>query len=139
MWMEEGRKITVSKGDLRKFGMTAGLILVLFSLVPREHRDGGQIAWWVGIASILAALLFPAVLRPFQKALAVAGFASVWIITRVVLILVFYLVVTPIGLTLRFSGRRPLDLGFSNNESRKSFWKYRTGQESAPSQLERQF
>ena len=68
-----------------------------------------------------------------------AGILVSWVLTRVVLTLVFYLVVTPLGLAMRFLGKCPLDLSFPGEESKKSYWNRRPEQRAEAVQMERQF
>jgi hypothetical protein len=72
----------------------------------------------VAAAFLLTALIVPRLLlplyRPWMRLAEILG----WINTRVILILIFYLVVTPIGLVLRLFRRSPLALERRNG----SFW-----------------
>ena len=44
-----------------------------------------------------------------------------WVMTRAILSILFFLVITPIGLVMRIFGNNPLDLKF-NRESTNSYW-----------------
>ena len=57
-----------------------------------------------------------------------------WIMTRVILIIIFYLIVTPIGLIARLFGKQFLDL--SLNENVNSFWNKRA---ETVNDMEKQF
>jgi hypothetical protein len=47
-----------------------------------------------------------------------------WIVTRILLTIVFFLVVTPIGLLQRLCGKRPLEVRFKGDET--TYWQPRT-------------
>lgn len=59
-------------------------------------------------------------LRPIQKIWMSLGFLIGWIVTRVILIILFYLVITPIGLLARMLGKHFLDTEFNRNTD--SYW-----------------
>jgi len=44
-----------------------------------------------------------------------------WVMTRAILSILFFLVITPIGLVRRIFGKNPLDLKF-NREDTNSYW-----------------
>jgi hypothetical protein len=86
--------------------------------------------WWRGAApwvlitlgSIAAVLLLlaavaPALLRPVYRIWMRIGEALGWVNTRLLLTLVFFLVVTPIGLLMRLFGRSPMAVRRSD-----SYW-----------------
>lgn len=99
-----------SKG-LRKFGLVTGAIIVaLFGLLLPWLLSHGWPRWpW-----ILAALLWiPAILHPralgpvyagWMKFGAIAGFIN----TRIIMAILYYLVVVPIGLIMRLFGHDPM-------------------------------
>ncbi len=60
-----------------------------------------------------------------------------WVMTRVILALTFYLMITPLGLLMRLFGYRFLDLSWG--DSRETFWHSRPDQEPQAKYYERQF
>ena len=93
----------------------------------------------LGILFIVVGHVFPSMLKSLQKAWLAVGIIMGWVMTVVILTLLFYLVVTPIGLVMRLLGKRPLDIEFPEGDSKKTFWNYRENRELDPSQLERQY
>ncbi len=69
---------------------------------------------------LLSALLYPRLLLPVEKLW--MKFASVlsYIMTRVLLTLVYLLAVIPTGLIMRLLGKKPLQLDFMENM--KTYW-----------------
>jgi hypothetical protein len=92
-----------SKG-LRKFGLTTGgIVVVLFGLLLPWLRDR-PLPWWPwGMAAILGlwALVAPGslnlVYRPWMKVGLILG----WINTRIILGIVFWIIILPLGILLR--------------------------------------
>jgi hypothetical protein len=119
--IKSGRK------ELRRFGI---IMAVAFGVI------GGLLLWrgrghyfWFLIPSGLFLLLgvaVPNLLRPVYKTwMAMAG-AMGWYMTRLILIALFYLVVTPIGLLMRLLGKDFLELKLDRS-SAVSYWIPREG------------
>ena len=121
MLAEEIRSIKSGRSELRKFGITLGIAFGLLS---------GLIYWRGKISPvpffIISALLFffglvlPGLLKPVQKAWMALSVILGWVMTRIILIVAFYLMVTPIGLLARLFGKDFLNAKFDSNVS--SYW-----------------
>jgi carbamoyltransferase len=133
----ELQKLDCSVPALWRFAFTIGTVLIsLGGLMLWRHRTGG----WplLALAALLLALAIfaPAQLRVVYRAWMALAFVLGWLMSRILLTLVFFLVVTPIGLVQRFCGKRALELRFQTGET--SYWQTHTG--APPSQeYERQF
>lgn len=138
MLREEIRKIPTDRRALRNFGLLMACVLLL---------AGGWL-WWQGAASwpwtagasaLLAVigLAVPAALGPFYRGWMIFALILGWIMTRVILTLVYYLVLTPIALVGRAFGEQFLPLKKSTGA--KSYWVRRTGPARPKSDYERQF
>jgi hypothetical protein len=97
--------------ELAKFGFTTGAIVVcLFGLLLPFLLGLPLPKWpWV-IAGVLWvwALILPKTLRVVYETWMKIGLALGWVNTRIILGLVFYLVVFPMGLVMRLLGKDPL-------------------------------
>ena len=60
-----------------------------------------------------------------------------WFMTRVILSLLFYVVFTSIGLTLRLFGKQFLELRW--DKSKESYWNYKTNEHLQKEKYEKQF
>src|SRR3989344_4718326 len=119
--LKEIKEIQSSKTDLRKFGYTIGIAFVLL---------GGYFLWRgksfalyvLSLAAILLLFGFmaPTWLKPIQKAWMTLALLLGWVMTRVILAIVFYLVITPIGLVLRLTGKDFMNRSFPGKEA--SYW-----------------
>lgn len=98
----------VSPGARRWFGLSLGLVLILFGLVLGSWIGGA--VGIVGTAVVLIYYLFPLtqlfIIRVWKK----ATFPLAWIVGHVLLLSVFFGVVLPIGLLLRLCSYDPLQL-----------------------------
>ncbi len=134
--LKEIEEIQSSKADLRKFGYTLG---IAFGLLGGYFLwRGKSFAFYVlALAAILLLFGFiaPTLLKPIQKAWMTLALLLGWVMTRVILAIVFYLVVTPIGLLLRLSGKDFMNRHFPGKED--SYWLDHAKREKAD--YERQF
>jgi Saxitoxin biosynthesis operon protein SxtJ len=97
--------------ELRKFGLLSGAIVaVLFGLLIPWLANLGFVRWPWYLASGLVAwgLIWPKglifVYRPWLKFGHIAG----WINTRIILLLLFYLVFFPVGLVMKLVAKDPM-------------------------------
>ncbi len=94
--------------ELRDFGLiTAGLFVAIFGLLlPALHRRGTPIWPWIIAALLISfALIRPSALYWFYRVWTRIGVVLGWINTRIVLGVLFYAVLTPMGLAMRALGR----------------------------------
>ena len=138
MLREEINAITSSRRDLRNFGLVVGggfLILAAILL----WREKALWPWFggVGIALVVGGLLFPIRLKPLQRAWMTLAVMMGWVMTRVILTILFFLVVTPIGIAARIAGKR--FLGAPPAAGTVSHWHRRDDKAVDPSSYERQF
>jgi hypothetical protein len=68
--------------------------------------------------------------------LMVVNYPIGWVVTHVVMALIFYLVVTPVGVIMRLTGRDPMEPGF--DRTAKTYWKPRST-EHDPARYFRQY
>ena len=102
------------RAQLRNFGLIVGGIFGAIGLWPAIVRGGNARLWVVGlaVALILPALVAPRALAPAHRAWMALGHALGWINTRVVLGLIFFGLITPMGLVLRLARRDPMQRTF---------------------------
>jgi len=102
----------IDQAGLRNFGLTTGAIIVgLFAFFfPWIFDIAAMPMWpWV-IAGLLwvPALFIPGVLRPVYVTWMKIGHAIGWINTRIILGMLFYVLVLPMGLIMRMFGKDPM-------------------------------
>lgn len=96
-------KLNLDKRTLRKFGITmASVFLVISSLFFFRHKYNAAVnSLAVFCVFIFMGLVLPVLLKPVYIAWMRFAFILGWINTRVILVIVFYLVFTPLGLLMR--------------------------------------
>lgn len=122
MITEEIRNIKSGRRELRKFGLTMGIVLLLL----------GGFTWWRGKdyycyflgtsgVFLFLALVIPSALKPINKMWMTLAILMSWVMTRVILSILFYLGITPMGFLARLFGKDFLGLKF-NKQTVKSYW-----------------
>jgi hypothetical protein len=132
------RKEPVSGSSNRAFGLVFAAVFAIIGLWPWLFR--GQVRVWsvvVGAAFLLAALFWPAALRPLNRVWTRFGLLLHRIVSPLVLGVMFFIVVTPMGLLMRALGRDPLRLRFDRDA--QSYWIDRQPPGPAPDTLNNQF
>lgn len=138
MIVEEIRTIKSNKNDLRTFGITIGIVLGLLGMWLLWRDKGGSYYLLVGSTAFVAlSIIFPLLLKPVHKVWMSLAIILGWVMTRVILIILFYLVVTPTGLLVRLCGKDLLNLTYDKNA--KSYWIKRKGVTLDKKRYENQF
>jgi Saxitoxin biosynthesis operon protein SxtJ len=127
----------INNKQLRSFGLTVGGIFAVIGFWPLFLR-GEDVRWWAVILAgllMVPALVFPRSLSWIYKWWMALGHIMGWINTRIILGVVFYLVVTPIGRIRRLFGKDPM-----GREIRTDINSYRIIRKPRPaSHLRRQY
>ena len=76
--------------------------------------------WLVALAVVVLYYLIPALRRPLYLGWLYAAFPIGWVVSHFVMVITFYLVVTPIGLLMRLLGRDPMKRRL--DESAETYW-----------------
>ena len=97
--------------ELRNFGFISGaFVAVLFGLLLPWFFAHSIPLWpWIFSATLSSsALLHPPLLAPVYKGWRIAGQTLGWINTRIILGVIFYILLLPIGLMMRLFGKDPM-------------------------------
>lgn len=106
MIRDELQRLDTSPRALRRFGLMVGGVLgVLGALWLWRHKAPGPWCLGIGLTLLLLAAAAPQLLRPVHRAWMTVAFVLGTMMTTVFLTLAFFLVITPIGLLARLSGR----------------------------------
>ena len=136
---EEIKNIKGGKGELRKFGITMGVVFLLL----------GGFSWWRGKeyyfyflclsgAFIFLALIIPSVLKPINKMWRTLAILMSWVMTRVILSVLFYLGITPMSILARLVGKDFLKIKFERKDV-TNYWIKKEKQVFEKADYEKQF
>ena len=121
---EELKHIDSSDKAVKKTGISVGIVLILISLL----------LWYLGKTSftyfsivgglfvILSFIAIP-VLCPFHKLWMMLALVMGFVMSRVILTFLFYIILTPIGLIARIFGKKFMPLGFDKTVD--TYWEKR--------------
>mgnify|MGYP001383462268 CR=1 FL=1 len=135
---EEIKNIQTGEKDLRSFGFTIGLIFLIISIyLFYKEYESLQIFIYISILFAGLGLILPSFLKPIYLLWMVFAVILGWFMTRIILSLLFLIVVTPIGLTLRILGKDLLEL--SKKEIQGSYWNKRDSEIEKNQNYKKQF
>lgn len=116
-WKPGPRQLRQFAGMFLVFALGAGTAVWLFrdwpTLVPR-------MLWLAGVVVGLGGLLFPPLCRPVYVALMAAALPIGFVVSSVMMVAIFFLVLTPIGLVMRLVGYDPMHRRF--DRAAESYW-----------------
>lgn len=112
-------ELSASNKELRSFGLLVGSVFAVIGLWPFLLREEPVRLWALGLGSTLIMLgaLRPVMLRPLHKLWMLLGHALGWVNTRILLGIVFYGLVTPIGFVFRLMGKDMMRQAFATESS----------------------
>jgi hypothetical protein len=118
----------VKIGSNRSFGIVFSIVFLLISIYPLINDESIRI-WSLIISLIFLVLgiINSNILSPLNKLWFKFGIFLGKIISPIIMGIIFFLVVTPIGLIMRLIGKDVLNLKYSNH---KSYWIEKTGPKS---------
>ncbi|MCY4224749.1 MAG: SxtJ family membrane protein [Bacteroidetes bacterium] len=109
MLREEIRSIHADKRQLRSFGITLGIALIIIAGVLFWRDSGGSlIVTCVGVVFLIIGLVVPKWLRPLYKPWMTLALVLGFVMTRVLLTGIYILLFIPTGLLMRIFRRDPL-------------------------------
>ena len=136
--LEEIKLIKTENKDLRSFGITFGIIfLIIAGFLFHIERESFQLFIVISSIFIFIGLLIPIILKPIYVAWMSFAVILGWFMTRFILSLLFYLIVTPIGLITRVLGKDFLEL--KKEASNGSYWNQRESSLEKNQNYDKQF
>lgn len=118
-----------SRKELRIFAALfwvffTGVAFVVFRRTGSATAAGIVAA--VAVAIGMVGLVAPQLVRPVYIVWMLAAFPIGWVLSHLMMAVIYYLVVTPLGLIMRGLGRDPMQRGF--DRSAKTYWIARTNE-----------
>ena len=135
---EEIKHINASKKDLRSFGFMIGIFfLIIAGFLIYKNKESFQIFLYIAGSFIGLGLLIPTSLKPIYIFWMAFSAILGWIMTRLILSLLFYVIITPIGVLLKIIGKDLLEL--KKRAINESYWNKRDKDLEKNQNLEKQF
>ncbi len=139
LW-DEIRSLDTSRKALRSFGLLVGAVIIAIAVFVLWRRGWNPstvvyILMAAGGTLVLLGTTIPILLRPVYSVWMAIAVILGFFMTRVILTVVFYFVVTPIGLIMRAVGRDPLNRKLDADAS--TYWIEKSYHDETPARLEK--
>ena len=135
--IEEIKNIQFAKKDLISFGLIIGIILSLLGALLFYKRIDLFIYFvGVGLIFVSLSLIAPKILKPVYIVWMIFAVIIGWVMTRLILSILFYTVITGIAILTRIIGKDFLNLKINNKES---YWNNRDSDYELNQDYEKQF
>jgi hypothetical protein len=119
--ISEIKAIDASPKKIRDFGITFFVVFALIGgLFLYKGRSLGYICFAVGILFVVLGRWAPGCLKPVHKAWMTLALVLGFFTSRLILCILYYCVVTPIGVIMRLFGKDLLDQRWDKEAS--SYW-----------------
>ena len=122
------------KGSIKSFGLLFSLVFLILFLWPLTN-NGNPNLWFLisSLVFLVLGLLKSRLLIPLNKIWIKFGILLGTFIAPVIMALIFFLIVTPIGLMMKLFGKDVLSLKFKNDFN--SYWVRRKNVKSMKKQF----
>ena len=138
MLKEEFKNIKETKRDLRKFGLTVGgVLLIIGALLLYFEKPSAPYFGIIGAILFLSGIFSPQILKPLNKIWMGLAIVLGFFMSRLILTLLFYLVLTPIAIIAKLVGKKFMILKY--NKSANSYWEKHSIIRKKQIDYERQF
>ena len=136
--IEEFKNIQKDKKSIRDFGLLIGcILLVIAGYLFYKSKDVNTPLISLGFSFIASGFILPPILKPVYLLWMYFAIILGFIMTRVILGLVFYFIVSPIGIIGKIFGKEFLEL--KKNSVNNSYWNFKDKDINDQSEFERQF
>jgi len=126
------------KREWRKFGIALGIILAIIATILLIKDKSTYLYFYGGgLFAVLAALVMPIIVKPVFILFLYIGHGLGFVMTRLILGILFYLVITPIGVIARLFGKQFLSVRFSRGGT--GYWIETDGMDDEKERYENQF
>tara|TARA_B110001454_G_C12706470_1_gene428789 strand:+ start:443 stop:853 length:411 start_codon:yes stop_codon:yes gene_type:complete len=118
-------RIKITKEEIRKFGIVIGIILLIIGVILLWKKNiYYPILMIIGIFLFVGGLSIPIILKPIYIIWMIFATIMGWLMTRFILSLLFYGLITPISLIARLMGKKFIYLRW--DKINNSYWNYRS-------------
>ena len=134
---EEIKNIKTGKKELKSFGLTIGIIILLIAgYLFYKNNQSYQSALYVTLFFIGSGLIIPIILKPPYLIWMTFAILLGWVMTRIILSILFYSIITMIGFLAKIFGKDFLNLKVSNHDS---YWNLRDREYELNQDYEKQY
>jgi hypothetical protein len=136
----ELKKLKQDRSALRTFGLTMAVAVALIGVAMRfvGHHPHRAFWTWMAAAAFLAfGLVAPRALAGFHRLWMGLAFVLGWFVSRIILSVIFFGIITPIGVIMKIAGKDILSEKIDRNAS--TYWIPRDPAAEDPKRCEKPF
>ena len=134
--LEEIKNIKTSNKEVKNFGFTIGIILFLLSgLLMYYEKDWYQLTAIIAASFIVIGLTMPILLKPIYLFWMTFAIILGWFMTRIILSILFYFIISPIGFFRRIIILNP----FTSKIDNDTYWNYRISKNEQNQDYQKQY
>ena len=113
--LEEIKNIKTDNKSLKSFGITFSIIfLFIAGFLSFKEYGSYEVLLYISGVFLFFGFLIPRLLKPIYLIWMTFAVALGWFMTRLILSLIFYVIIAPIGITARIFGNKFLDIKRTN-------------------------
>lgn len=107
--ISEIQEIQATRKNLKSFGLILGGILLAIAATG-WWKGKPTYPYWLsaGLPIFMIAVFYPLILGPLYKAWMTVAMIIGWVLTRAILTVLFYAIITPLGIINRLAGKNIL-------------------------------
>ena len=118
----------INKSSNKSFGVVFFLLFLLIGMYPLLNNGNIRILFIIiSFIFLILGLLNSKILTPFNNIWFKFGIILGQIISPIIMLMIFFTIVTPIGYIMRFMGKDILDLKF---KKQNTYWSEKSGPKS---------
>ena len=119
--MQEIRNIKATKKNIRNFSFLISAVLILLGIYFSFKNNNLELNLLLSsIFFALSGIFFPIIIKPLYFIWMVLAILLGFIMTRIILIVLFYLIVFPTGILAKLTGVKLIDSKFRS--AKDSYW-----------------
>lgn len=123
--IEAIKEIKSGPKELRSFGLTVGIFFGILGVLFLWRGQTANFFFFLAAFFSIFGLFWPTPLKPIQKIWMALALMIGWVMTRLILCILFYALITPIRFLSRLFGKRFLSRILKN--SHETYWVKRKG------------
>ena len=116
------KDINTSIKEIKKFGFTVGLSFIIIGVILLSISNSSYPLIVLGLSILVCAIYMTFILKPIYIIWMLFSNIIGWFMTRVILCILYFILITPIGLSRRLLGKQFIELKW--DKSKKTYWTY---------------
>ena len=121
--IDQIKNISKTRKDFKNFGLVIGTILIIIYFLTGYFDDSYMMnLLFIGLSFIVLGIIFPPLLKPIYIVWMAFALALGWIMTRIILSILFFVIISPLGIFARIVGKDFLNI---RKTFVKSYWNIR--------------